>query len=84
MLLPTGESAWSVYENGIIQVPELPEGAASVLSTTANSDERPKIAKALTPVFAAEGVSCDVVLQDSKEFFQTTIVGGTYDVGMWA
>jgi ABC-type transport system substrate-binding protein len=25
-----------------------------------------------------------VVLQDSQEFFQTTIVWGTYDVGMWA
>jgi len=46
MLIPVGGSAWSVYEVGIAQIPELPEGAASILSTTGNADERPKIAEA--------------------------------------
>ena len=84
MLIPVGESAWSVYEVGIAQIPELPEGARSVLSTTGNADERPKIADALEPAFTAAGVSYDVDLQDSQEFFQATIVDSTYDIGMWA
>ena len=84
MLVPVGESAWSVYEAGITQIPELPEGAASILSTTANADERPKIADALAPAFTAAGVSYEVDLQDSQEFFQATIVESTYDIGMWA
>ncbi|MEN8239161.1 MAG: ABC transporter substrate-binding protein [Actinomycetota bacterium] len=84
MLIPTGESAWSVYEAGITEGSELLDGAASVLSTTGNSDERPKISGALEPAFTAAGVSYGVDLQDSQEFFQTTIIEGTYDVGMWA
>ena len=84
MLIPVGESAWSVYESGIMQIPELPEGAASILSTTGNADERPKIAEALESAFTAAGVSYDVDLQDSQAFFQATIVDRTYDVGMWA
>jgi ABC-type transport system substrate-binding protein len=84
MLIPVGESAWSVYEVGIAQIPELPEGATSILSTTGNADERPKIAEALEPAFTAAGVTYEVDLQDSQEFFQATIVDGTYDVGMWA
>jgi ABC-type transport system substrate-binding protein len=84
MLIPVGESAWSVYAVGIAQIPELPEGAASILSTTGNADERPKIAEALEPAFSAAGVTYEVDLQDSQEFFQTTIVDSTYDVGMWA
>jgi len=84
MLIPVGESAWSVYEVGIAQIPELPEGAASILSTTGNADERPKIAEALEPAFTAAGVTYKVDLQDSQEFFEATIVDSTYDVGMWA
>jgi len=84
MLIPLGESAWSVYEVGIAQIPELPEGAASILSTTGNADERPKIAEALEPAFTAAGVTYEVDLQDSQEFFQATIVDSTYDIGMWA
>ena len=84
MLIPMGESAWSVYEVGIAQIPELPEGAASILSTTGNADERPKIANALEPAFTAVGVAYDVDLQDSQLFFQETIVDSTYDIGMWA
>jgi ABC-type transport system substrate-binding protein len=83
-LIPTGESAWSVYEAGITQIPELPDGARSVLSTTSNAEERPAIAKALESAFTAAGVSYDVDLVDSQEFFQTTIVDGTWDIGMWA
>ena len=84
MLIPVGESAWSVYEVGIAQILELPEGAASILSTTGNADERPKIAEALEPAFTAAGVTYEVDLQDSQEFFQETIVDSTYDIGMWA
>ena len=84
ILLPVGESAWSVYEAGIAQVPEVPEGAASILSTTGNAGERPKIAEALAPAFTAAGVDYEVSLVDSQEFFQKTIVDGTYEVGMWA
>ena len=84
ILLPVGESAWSVYEAGIAQVAELPEGAASILSTTGNADERPKIAEALAPAFTAAGVDYEVSLVDSQEFFQKTIVEGVYDIGMWA
>jgi ABC-type transport system substrate-binding protein len=84
MLIPVGESAWSIYEVGIAQIPELAEGAASILSTTGNADERPKIANALEPAFTAVGVAYDVDLQDSQLFFQETIVDSTYDIGMWA
>ena len=84
MLIPVGESAWSVYEVGIAQIPELPEGAESILSTTGNADERPKIADALEPAFTAAGVTYEVDLQDSQLFFQETIVDSTYDIGMWA
>ncbi len=84
MLIPVGESAWPVYEIGITQIPELSNGAVAVLSTTGNADERPKIADALEPAFTAAGVPYTVDLQDSQKFFQTTMVDGTYDVGMWA
>jgi ABC-type transport system substrate-binding protein len=84
LLVPTGESAWSIYEAGITQIPELPDGATSIVTTTGNADERPKIVGALEPVFTAAGVVYESELQDSQLFFQTTIVEGSYDVGMWA
>ena len=84
MLIPVGESAWSVYEVGIAQIPELPEDAASIMSTTGNADERPKIAEALEPAFTSAGVTYKVDLQDSQDFFQATIVESMYDIGMWA
>jgi ABC-type transport system substrate-binding protein len=55
MLIPVGESAWSAYEIGTTQIPDLPEGAVSILATTGNGEERPKIAEALTPTFTAAG-----------------------------
>jgi hypothetical protein len=82
MLIPVGEPAWSVDEVGIARIPELSESAASILSTTGNGDDRPKIAEAHEPAFTAAGVTYDVDLQDSQLFFQETIVESAYDVGM--
>ncbi|VAV99300.1 hypothetical protein MNBD_ACTINO01-2335, partial [hydrothermal vent metagenome] len=84
ILIPVGESAWSIYEAGIAMIRQLPDGATSVLTTTGNADERPKIAHALEPAFTAAGVVYESELQDSQLFFQTTIVEGSYDIGLWA
>ena len=84
MLVPVGESAWSVYQNQFTVRPDLPEGAASVVTTTGNADERPRIVQALRPAFAAAGVAYEARLEDSQVFFQQTIVDGSYDIGLWA
>ncbi len=84
IFVPTGESAWSIYEAGITQIPDLPDGATSIVTTTGNADERPKIVDALEPAFTAAGVTYEARLEDAQEFFQGTIIDGTYDVGLWA
>ena len=84
MLIPVGESAWSVYEVGIAQIPELPEGATSILGTTCEGDSRYRIKDALEPAFTAAGVMYEPGCLDSSVFFGDTIVEGTYDIGMWA
>ncbi|MCL1599041.1 MAG: ABC transporter substrate-binding protein [Actinomycetia bacterium] len=84
ILIPTGESAWSIYEAGIAMIPQLPDGATSVLTTTGNADERPKIVEAIAPAFTSAGVAYESELEDSQLFFQTTIVEGAYDIGLWA
>ncbi|MCL1693820.1 MAG: ABC transporter substrate-binding protein [Actinomycetia bacterium] len=84
MLIPVGESVWSVYEVGIAQIPELPEGATSTLGTTCEGDSRYRIKDALEPAFTAAGVMYEPECLDSSVFFGETIVEGTYDIGMWA
>ncbi len=84
LLAPAGESAWSVYQNAFTVVPDLPAGAASIVTTTGNADERPRIVQALRTVFAAAGVAYESRLEDSQSFFQQTIVDGSYDIGLWA
>lgn len=84
LLVPVGESAWSRYRNAPSARPELPPGAATVLTTTGNAAERPRIAEALASVFAELGVAYASRLEDSQVFFQQTLVEGTYDLGLWA
>ena len=85
MLIPRGTSAWSVYEVGIAQIPELPEGATSVLSTNGgDSGNRMMIAGALESAFTAAGVAYETDFQDLSVFFGETIAEGTFDIGMWA
>lgn len=84
MLIPRGTSAWSMYEVGITQIPELPEGATSILGTTCEGDSRYRIKDALEPSFMAAGVSYESECIDSSVFFGETIDEGSFDIGMWA
>jgi ABC-type transport system substrate-binding protein len=83
MLVPT-TSGWSVYDTAPAPIPDLPDGAASVLSTTGNGDYRIRIGDTLASTFAAVGVSYTPTYVDSQLFFGETMVEGAYDVGMWA
>jgi ABC-type transport system substrate-binding protein len=84
MLIPRGTSAWSVYGAGVARIPELPDGATSILATTCNADERFRIKDALKPAFTTAGVTDEPVCIDSSVFFGETIVEGSFDIGMWA
>ena len=84
MLVPRGTSAWSVYEAGIAQIPELPDGAASILGTTGNGDYRIRIGDALESAFTSSGVFYAPDYLDSALFFGEIIDEGTFDIGMWA
>lgn len=89
--LSTG--AWSRYDydpelaRRLLDTAMAEEGVDSVtavFSTTANADERPRIAAALQEALGAVGITYESQLEDSQLFFGDTLDLGTYDLGWWA
>lgn len=90
VLVPHGPSAWDQYPydptaaRSLVSSLEATVEPVSVLSTTANSEERPLIAAELGSAFAPIGVAYETNLVDSLVLFNDLLPSGNYDLGMWA
>jgi ABC-type transport system substrate-binding protein len=54
-----------------------------VLSTTAGSDTRTRLAEALAPMLADAGIAVTLELEESALLFGETLIAGTWDLGVW-